>query len=198
MIHPQPVEQGLPDFGKVFHPSALYNCRKGQSLGRERQNADRGRLRQGQRGGARAMHGTGQGNVTVLRPRHQRGTPPAGATNEIWIVLYPGVQAACVHGLTDLFEIAANIARDQQPEGRFSLRVTHWQAAYPGDANLSCVYDSDPRGSPKPQILIIPPTIVNLPNPDVSPGVVSWLRRQHARGAHAACSHLICPSRLKL
>jgi hypothetical protein len=25
-----------------------------------------------------------------------------------------------------LFEIAANIARDQQRDGRFPLRVTHW------------------------------------------------------------------------
>jgi hypothetical protein len=80
--------------GKVFHLSALYNCRKGQNLGCKRQNADAGRLRQGQRGGALAMHRTGQGNATVLRPRHQRRTAAAGATNEIGIVLYPGVQAA--------------------------------------------------------------------------------------------------------
>src|SRR6202030_3156972 len=79
----------------------------------------------------------------------------AGATNEIGIVLYPGVQAACVHGLTDLFEIAANIARDQQRDGRSPLRVTHWQPAHNHDTKLSCVYDSDPRGSSQPQILII-------------------------------------------
>ena len=36
------------------------------------------------------------------------------ATNEIGIVVYPGVQAAPVHGLTDLFGIAASIAVDQQ------------------------------------------------------------------------------------
>ena len=59
------------------------------------------------------MRRTGQGSATVLRPRYQRGTVAAGDTNEIGIVLYPGVQAACVHGLTDLFEIAANLARDQ-------------------------------------------------------------------------------------
>lgn len=94
------------------------------------------------------MHRAGQGNATVLRPRHKRGTAAAGATNEIGIVLYPGVQAACVHGLTDLFEIAANIARDQQRDGRFPLRVTHWQSAHSRDTKLSCVYDSDPRGNP--------------------------------------------------
>ena len=129
------------------------------------------------------MHRTGQGNATVLRPRHQRGTAATGATNEIGIVLYPGVQTACVHGLTDLFQIAANIARDQQQNGRFPLRVTHWQPAHSRDTKLSCVYDSEPRGSPQPRILIIPPTLMNLPNPDVPAGVVSWLRSRYACGA---------------
>jgi transcriptional regulator GlxA family with amidase domain len=129
------------------------------------------------------MHGTGQGNATVLRPRHQRGTAATDATNEIGIVLYPGVQTACVHGLTDLFEIAANIARDQQRDGRFPLRVTHWQPTHSRDTELSCVYDSTSRGNPQPGILIIPPTLVDLPDPDVPAGVVSWLRSHYACGA---------------
>jgi transcriptional regulator GlxA family with amidase domain len=45
---------------------------------------------------------------------------------EIGIVLYPGVQAASVQGLTDLFGIATSIARR---DVRSSLRVTHWQPA---------------------------------------------------------------------
>jgi transcriptional regulator GlxA family with amidase domain len=48
------------------------------------------------------------------------------------------------------------------------------------DANPSCVYDSAPRGSPKPRTLIIPPTMVDLPDPDVPAGVVSWVRNCHA------------------
>jgi len=129
------------------------------------------------------MHRTGQGNATVLHPRHQRGTAAAVATNEIGIVLYPGVQAASVLGLTDLFEIAANVARDQQPDGRFPLRVTHWQPAHGHDTELWCLYDSDPHGNPQPRILIIPPTMVGLPNPDIPAGVVSWLQSRHAAGA---------------
>ncbi len=131
------------------------------------------------------MHRMGQEqeNVTVVSQRYQRGTAATDATNEIGIVLYPGVQAACVHGLTDLFEIAANISRDQQRDGRFPLRVTHWQPAHNGDTELSCVYDSDPRGSPQPRILIIPPTMVDLPDPDIPAGVVSWLRSRYACGA---------------
>jgi transcriptional regulator GlxA family with amidase domain len=108
---------------------------------------------------------------------------PASATNEIGIVLYPGAQAAPVHGLTDLFGIAASIALDEQAHNRFPLRVTHWRPAHSRDAELLCVYDSYPRGSPQPRILIIPPTMVDLPNPDVPVGVASWLRSRHARGA---------------
>jgi transcriptional regulator GlxA family with amidase domain len=127
--------------------------------------------------------GQGQENVTVVSQRHRRGAAVTDATNEIGIVLYPGVQAACVHGLTDLFCVAASIALDQQRDGRSSLRVTHWQPAYNRDTNLSCVYDSDPRGSPQPRILIIPPTMVDLPDPEVPTGVVSWLRSHYACGA---------------
>jgi transcriptional regulator GlxA family with amidase domain len=114
----------------------------------------------------------------------------AGATKEIGIVLYPGVQAACVHGLTDLFGIAAGIASDQRRDSRAALRVTHWQPAHSRDAKLSCVYDSDPRVSPQPRILIIPPTMMDLPDPDVPAGVVSWLRSRHEDGAKlvAVCS----------
>jgi hypothetical protein len=92
------------------------------------------------------------------------------ATNEIGIVLYTGVQAACVHGLADLFGIAASIALDHQRDGRFPLRVTHWQPARSRDTKLSCVYDSDPCGSSQPRIVIIPPTMVDLADPDVPTG----------------------------
>jgi transcriptional regulator GlxA family with amidase domain len=104
----------------------------------------------------------------------------ASTADEIGIVHYPGAQVACILGLTDLFGVASTIARrsDQTP-----LRVTHWQPLDSRDANLSCVYDSAPRGSPKPRTLIIPPTMVDLPNPDVPAGVVSWLRNRYGSGA---------------
>jgi transcriptional regulator GlxA family with amidase domain len=105
------------------------------------------------------------------------------ATNELGIVLYQGVQAACVYGLTDLFGIAADIANHQKRYDRSPLRVTHWQQAHSGDTNLSCVYDSDARGRPRPRVLIIPPTMIDLPDPHVPAGITSWLRSQHAGGA---------------
>jgi transcriptional regulator GlxA family with amidase domain len=103
------------------------------------------------------------------------------AQAEVGIVLYPGVQMACVHGLTDLFGVAANVTPDQRRSDR-PLRVTHWKAEHADDVDLSCVDDSDPHGSPKPQILIVPPTMVDLPNPAVPAGVVSWLRKHHSGG----------------
>ena len=106
----------------------------------------------------------------------------ASGTSEIGIVVYPGAQMAAVHGLTDLFSVAAKIALDQRT-GRPPLRVSHWRPAHNRDAELSCVYDSAPGGKPRPRILIIPPTMVNLPDPDIPTGVASWLRDRHAAGA---------------
>jgi transcriptional regulator GlxA family with amidase domain len=84
-------------------------------------------------------------------------------------------------GLTDFFGMASTTALDQG--GQTALRVTHWKPIDSFDTNLSCVYDSAPRGSPQPGTLIIPPTMVDLPDPDVPDGVVSWARNRHAAGA---------------
>src|SRR6201982_2061786 len=104
------------------------------------------------------------------------------AAHEVGIVNYPGAQVACILGLTDLFDIACTIALDQRRSGQTALRVTHWKPINSFDAKLSCVYDSAPRGSPQPRTLIIPPTMVNLPDPDIPAGVVSWVRNRHAAG----------------
>jgi hypothetical protein len=47
------------------------------------------------------------------------------AAREIGIVDYPGAQAACILGLTDLFGIASTIALDQGDltKSRFALRT---------------------------------------------------------------------------
>jgi transcriptional regulator GlxA family with amidase domain len=102
--------------------------------------------------------------------------------HEIGIVHYPGAQVACILGLTDVFGIACTIALDQRRSGETALRVTHWKPIDSFDATLSCVYDSAPHGRPRPRTLIIPPTMVNLPDPDIPAGVVSWVRNRHAAG----------------
>jgi transcriptional regulator GlxA family with amidase domain len=104
------------------------------------------------------------------------------AAHEIGIVDYPGAQAACILGLTDLFGFASATAFDQGRSGEVALRVTHWRPIDSFDADLSCVYDSAPRGPPRPGTLIIPPTMVDT-DPDVPAGVVTWVRNRHATGA---------------
>src|SRR5262249_37449351 len=84
-------------------------------------------------------------------------------------------------GLTDLFGIACRIALDQRRFGQTALRVTHWKPIDNFDANLSCVYDSAPLGSPQPRTLIIPQQMVD-PDPDIPAGVVSWVRTRHSAG----------------
>jgi len=108
---------------------------------------------------------------------------PLSAPTEIGIVLYPGVQEACVHGLTDLFGVASRIVLEQWQPDRSPLRVTHWQSTHARDTRFSCVYDSAPGGTPEPRLLIIPITMTNLPDPVIPSGVVCWLRKQHAAGA---------------
>ena len=71
----------------------------------------------------------------------------ASTAHEIGIVHYPGAQAACILGLTDLFSVASTIALDQLRSGQGPLRVTHWKPIDSGAANLSCVYESAPGGS---------------------------------------------------
>jgi transcriptional regulator GlxA family with amidase domain len=110
-------------------------------------------------------------------------TMPASNDSVIGIVLYPGVQPACVNGLTDLFGIASRIVPEQQRPGRSPLRVTHWQSTHASDTRFFCVYDSAPGQTPQPRLLIIPPTMTNLPDPVIPSGVVRWLRKQHAAGA---------------
>src|SRR6516225_3864040 len=114
----------------------------------------------------------------------------ASAANEIGIVHYPGAQVACILGLTDLFGVASTIALHQRPSGQTALRVTHWKPIDSFDANLSCFYDSAPRGSQQPRTLIIAPTMVNLIDPNIPAGVVSWVRNRLAAGTTlvALCS----------
>ena len=111
---------------------------------------------------------------------------PGSPAREIGIVHYPGAQVACILGLTDLFDLASTIALDQGRSGKTALRVTHWKPVDSFDANLSCIYDSAPRGSPQPRTLIIPLTMVNLPDPDIPAGTVSWVRNRHAAGTTLA------------
>lgn len=98
---------------------------------------------------------------------------------EIGIVIYPGAQMAAVHGLTDLFLIANRFSAKTGRDGDAPLRVTHWSF---GDGKISCVYHSDSSAAPRPGILILPPTLGDLPDPGTCATIGHWLLRQHAQG----------------
>jgi transcriptional regulator GlxA family with amidase domain len=102
---------------------------------------------------------------------------------EIGIVVYPGVQLAAVHGLTDLFAIADRLATARNGGTGPALRVTHWQTAAGGnDGDVICVYDSRPGSRPEPQAVVIPPTLAELPSERDTALISEWLRARHSRG----------------
>src|SRR5262249_531289 len=90
--------------------------------------------------------------------------------------------ASCVHGLTELFALAAKAASDRSMARLASVRITHWQAAA-GNHSLVRVYDSTPLATPGARILVIPPSLTNSSDTDFSADVVPWLKSQHVGGA---------------
>jgi transcriptional regulator GlxA family with amidase domain len=133
--------------------------------------------------------------------------------SEIGLLIYPGAQLAAVHGLTDLFAIAERFA---DGPATAPLRVTHWRAG-PETTAVTCVYDSSPdRPPPRPDILVVPLTLVELPEPAVRASIAAWLLERRAEGAalgsvcsgvfllaetgllagRAACTHWSCAEEL--
>jgi transcriptional regulator GlxA family with amidase domain len=97
---------------------------------------------------------------------------------------------AAVHGLTDLFCIANRFAAEALLDNGPTLRITHWEPAKAGEREISCVYCSEPRAVPEPRILILPPTLVSLPDQETCTSIAHWLQRHHARGVRlvSVCS----------
>jgi transcriptional regulator GlxA family with amidase domain len=100
---------------------------------------------------------------------------------EIGLVLYPGVQLAAVHGLTDLFGIANRLSSAHRAGTQPALRVTHWRAGENG--GVLCDYDSAPGTPARPETILIPLLLVELPPPETTAPLAEWLRARHAAGA---------------
>lgn len=94
---------------------------------------------------------------------------------EIGLILYPGAQLSAVHGMTDLFRVAAKTA------GGDKLRVTHWHSGTRGD--MTVAWDSDPGTPPRPTYIVVPLTLTALPEPPLMARITDWMARQHAAGA---------------
>jgi transcriptional regulator GlxA family with amidase domain len=103
------------------------------------------------------------------------------AVAELGVLIYPGAQLAAVHGLTDLFGVADRIAVEHQAAQLPRLRVSHWQVE--NEQAPVRIYDSHPAEETGLLAVLIPPSINGFCAEQTSPGLLQWLRDQHARGA---------------
>ncbi|MFG1398884.1 GlxA family transcriptional regulator [Roseixanthobacter pseudopolyaromaticivorans] len=99
---------------------------------------------------------------------------------EIALLLYPGIQIAALHGLTDLFALA-NKEAATRATGAPHLRVTHW--ARLDDGRFARSFDTDPGLGGTPRVVILPPTLNQPVSREVAAPYGPWLKAQHAAGA---------------
>lgn len=116
---------------------------------------------------------------------HQKQAPPAEHAPggiEIAILCFPGAQATCVHGLTDLFAYAEHFARMHAESSRPFMRVSHWR---PGssDGDFECEVAGRSVSGIKPAIVIVPATQIGPVERGYAAPSVTWFRQQHAEGA---------------
>jgi len=102
---------------------------------------------------------------------------------EAGLLLYPGCQAAMVHGMTDLLQIASDISVSLGGE---SLRISHWSLDASG-AMARC-HDTQPSDDRGPDIVIVPGRLAGPLKSDDAVPFVKWLVKQHAKGAMLAAS----------
>lgn len=121
--------------------------------------------------GGLAVTTIGEGKLTMAQER---------AFAELGVLMYPGAQLAAVHGLTDLFTVAARIATEQASAQLPRLRVSHWRTEN-GEVPLR-VFDSEDGAPSRLIALLIPPSIAGFNEKLATPPLMDWLRAQHADG----------------
>jgi len=116
---------------------------------------------------------------------------------EIAIVCYPGAQATCIHGLTDLFTYADHFARMHAAASPAStpcpaaasdqpfVRTTHRRERSDG-SDLECGLESGPSVSGTSTLVIVPASQLGPPEPNYLPRTTAWVARKHADGAAVA------------
>ncbi|MFC7738367.1 GlxA family transcriptional regulator [Roseomonas sp. GCM10028921] len=101
---------------------------------------------------------------------------------EVGLLLYPGAQMAAVLGMTDFLTLADRIAAEgldgpQHP----MLRISHWQLRN-GDGTPCRVFDTAQEAGGAPSVLILPPRLGPLIEPEEAAPFVDWLRGLHSTG----------------
>lgn len=120
--------------------------------------------------------------VTERRPLH------------VAMLCYPGAQATCIHGLTDLFTYADHFARMHAANASSStpcpatpgdlpfVQLTHWR-----QTSLDSDFDCESRdGSSATSLVIVPASQLGPPTPGYSAPMTACLQRMHASGAAIA------------
>lgn len=103
-------------------------------------------------------------------------TAPLGA--EVGLMLYANCQAAMVHGMTDLFEIASKFSAER---GGRAVRVSHWRLADGGA--FARVFDTHPEESGQPDVVIVPGRLTGPADAAEAAPYARWLLNRHAQGA---------------
>lgn len=99
---------------------------------------------------------------------------------EVGLLLYPEVQLAAIHGLTDLFLTANRVMRDVSLASE-PIQVSHWRIEAPDNAPAR-VYASCDQTPVSLATLIVPPTLDAPPSAELAGRYRDWLRGEHARG----------------
>jgi transcriptional regulator GlxA family with amidase domain len=120
----------------------------------------------------RMRHGGDGMGADAAKPRAEAG-----------VLLYPGCQAAMVHGMTDLLEIASRFSLQR---GGPPLRVSHWRMRDDGAFERS--YDSRPGGAGLPDAVIVPGRLAGPAGREEAAPYARWLRERHAAGATLAAN----------
>ena len=104
---------------------------------------------------------------------------------EVGLVLYPGCQAAMVHGMTDLLDIAGHFSAQR---GGPTLRVSHWRPQ--DDGSWTRAFDTHPDLARKmaPAVLIVPGRLTGPMAAEEATPYARWLLDRHAQGATLAAN----------
>ena len=95
--------------------------------------------------------------------------------SEIGILLYPNALLSAVYGLTDLFNVANQLAEQHAGIERPILRVSHWTSKPEQASDIRVAFDTHPGAKNNPAFLIAPPSLGAAVTHDVAVPYALWL-----------------------